>query len=103
MTLKQQLLARTAGDEPAAAALLAQGLHYFSPTQPLRQGYSKRSAVLSAAEVFALTEPEVWAATGWERPLCATCEGSGVVPEEHGPGLTEYLGCQDCRGTGTAP
>lgn len=31
---------------------------------------------------------------------CETCKGGGTVPEHHGPGLTEYLSCPDCRGTG---
>lgn len=31
---------------------------------------------------------------------CPTCNGSGVQPEYHGQGLTEYLGCIDCSGTG---
>lgn len=30
--------------------------------------------------------------------LCRTCDGSGVVPEDHGQGMTEWLGCPDCRG-----
>lgn len=31
---------------------------------------------------------------------CETCEGSGMVPEYHGQGMTEWLGCHDCHGTG---
>jgi hypothetical protein len=34
---------------------------------------------------------------------CKECGGSGVVPERHGPGLTEMLACDDCEGTGLAP
>lgn len=36
-----------------------------------------------------------------ERVECPTCEGSGIHYENHGPGLTEALGCDDCEGTGT--
>lgn len=31
---------------------------------------------------------------------CEVCEGGGVVPENHGQGMVEWLGCQDCQGTG---
>lgn len=32
---------------------------------------------------------------------CPFCDGAGVVPEQHEPWATEYLGCQECRGEGT--
>jgi len=31
---------------------------------------------------------------------CPSCEGSGKVPEDHQPGLTEWLGCRDCGASG---
>ena len=31
---------------------------------------------------------------------CGTCEGSGITPEDHGQGMIEYLGCQDCMALG---
>jgi hypothetical protein len=34
-------------------------------------------------------------------PQCPTCEGAGVVPEEH-DFCTEFLGCPDCMGSGKA-
>lgn len=38
---------------------------------------------------------------GFLSGLCPTCEGYGVVPEEH-DFCTEYIGCQDCMGSGKA-
>lgn len=34
---------------------------------------------------------------------CETCSGSGATPEDHGAGMVEYLGCQDCAATGRIP
>lgn len=34
---------------------------------------------------------------------CSECDGSGLVEENHGMGLFEYLGCQDCQGVGHLP
>lgn len=34
------------------------------------------------------------------KDACKACEGSGVVPEDHGMGNIEYLGCTACAGTG---
>jgi hypothetical protein len=31
---------------------------------------------------------------------CGACEGSGMVPEYHGQGITEMLGCPACQATG---
>ena len=31
---------------------------------------------------------------------CRFCEGSGTVPEDHGQGMTEWLGCPDCQAAG---
>ena len=40
-----------------------------------------------------------------EAPLvdCIGCQGSGKVPEYHGPWGPEWLGCQDCQGKGKIP
>lgn len=35
-----------------------------------------------------------------EEDQCESCQGSGRVPEYHGQGNTEWLGCPDCEGTG---
>lgn len=32
---------------------------------------------------------------------CRYCDGSGAVPEDHGQGRVEMLGCQGCRGEGS--
>jgi hypothetical protein len=34
---------------------------------------------------------------------CLGCNETGEVAEDHGYGAVEYLGCQDCMGTGLAP
>ncbi len=31
---------------------------------------------------------------------CDSCDGSGLVPEDHQPGLVEMLSCRDCLGKG---
>lgn len=50
-----------------------------------------------AAKVVA---PEATPAPAADRGPCPTCEGTGIVPEDHGNGAVEQLGCQDCQGTG---
>lgn len=39
-------------------------------------------------------------ATGFLATECPSCDGSGAVPENHGQGLVEWLGCPDCHATG---
>jgi hypothetical protein len=37
-----------------------------------------------------------------EALVCGTCDGSGLVPEQHGY-ATEMLSCLDCQGKGRIP
>lgn len=62
-----------------------------------QQGYYQQVPIRAAAvAAVAALEASGRVVARW----CEECGGSGLVPEDHGQGMVEYLGCPDCMGTG---